>query len=292
LDSVVDRQLNFSGAWWRVIYADAGVAGNVTGGQQWAIRVRDVGLGIYQQQVLGGGDMQEYIHVDPQLGDGWVVVVGVSVSGRLGQPSEPAYARLSVAGGAVSDDVTDVTVDIERRTVNGYEVIRVMPGYTSPVDMDNFWGVQLYFAGFHLPETEEIADAHRFPTTTGGHPIPPNSWSFDMPNSIDRSGTATFTNGSQSVVRVSGSTFVGGVGGMVGRPIFARTFTTRDGLWEENIVDAVADVDHLTMVNNFAGTTGVYEWEVPEPLIIYFVSLNPRGGRKADAPLTSPFVSL
>jgi hypothetical protein len=274
---------------WRVIYASTEVAGSPTGGEQWADRVANIGLGIYETHASGQGALISYTHTDTSLGDGWVVVVGISVTGLIGHPSQPAYVRLESATTALADDVTDVDLAVERRTVNGYQVLRLYPEYTSPSDMDQFWGVQLYVNGFHEVDLEEIASPHKFPTDTGGEPIPPDSWKFDIPagdfpGSSLGLGTATFTNGSKNVVWASGDTFSAG---MATRPIYIKEFSTVDGLWTTNTVDVFTDATHIVLLNNFTGVTGVYSWDVQQILIVYFVSLNRRGGRTAT-PTSAP----
>ena len=272
---------------WRVIYATQETAGNPTGGEQWARRVMEIGLGIYDVAARGVRRHYSYTHTDV-IGSGWVVVAAL-VNDELQGPSQPIYLDMSGVSGIPAQDITDPSLDIERRTVHGYQVWRLKPGYTSPTDMTAFWGVQLYLSAFHGVVLEEIADAHKFPTGTGGEATPPNSWEFDIPAGVDPyssvgNGTALFTNGSKAVVWVSGDHFSGG---MTTRPIYARTTTTGDDLWWSDYADVVTDGNNIVLLNNFTGTTGTYQYDVLPTLICYFVALNPQGGR-TTTPTASP----
>jgi hypothetical protein len=272
---------------WRVIYATEEAAGNATGGEQWARRVMEIGLGIYDVAAHGVRRHYSYTHTGI-VNSGWVVVASV-VNDEEQNPSQPIYLDMSSFSGVLAQDITDPALDIERRTVNGYQVWRLYPGYTSPTDMTAFWGVQLYLANFHGVDLEEVADAHKFPTDTGGQPTPPNSWEFDIPAGTDPTasvgnGTALFTNGSKAVLWISGDHFSAG---MLTRPIFVRTTTTGDDLWWDDYVNVFTDGDHITLLNNFTGTTGTYAYDVLPTLICYFVALNPQGGR-TTTPTASP----
>jgi hypothetical protein len=270
---------------WRVIFASEETAGNATGGEQWSRRVMEIGLGLYDV-VATGRLSYSYTHTDI-VGNGWLVVASV-VDGETRNPCQPIYIDMSGSSGILANDVTDPSLDIQRRTANGYQVWRLFPGYTSPTDMTAFWGVQLYLNAFHGVDLEEIADAHKFPTGTGGQPTPPNSWDFDVPAGTDPTasvgnGTATFTNGSKAVVWVSGDHFSGG---MATRPIYAKEFTS-DGVWTDAMVDTVTDGNNIVLLANFTGVTGTYQYDVLPTLICYFVALNPQGGR-TTTPTSSP----
>lgn len=285
--SVVQRLFHL----WRVIYASKGAAGNPANSftTTFAVRVMNVGLQIYSIPVLNDGRLITYVHTDPDLGDGWIVVASLTTSGLLGRPSQPIYVRLETGVPDLPDEITGEELTLERLTVGGYQVWRFHPSYVSPADMTDFWGVQLYLNGFHQVDLEEISNAHPFPTNVGGERIPANSWEFDLPagdkpGSSMGMGTATFTNGSTAVVRVSGDNFDAG---MASRPIYIKEFDERDGTWTEAAINTFTDANNINLLANFTGTTGVYSWDVLPVIICYFVALNPIGQRTAT-PTSSP----
>jgi hypothetical protein len=272
---------------WRVIYCPSSTAGNAIGGEQWADRVMRLGIGIEQVPIRGSGEEMEVRHLDLTKTNGYVVVTGISETGLLGYPSEPGFVRLEGSTAALANNVTNPAIAYSfQLTSGGYQVMKISPTYNLPSDIANFFGVHIHTTGYlGAGVPQELDSAHDQQGKPGGSAS--DQWIFHIPQDSGLgSGTATFTNGSPNVVRVSGSNFTAG---MVTRRMMVNWGV--GDTWFDSAVNTFTDANNVAMTSNFTGTTGVYSWVVLNAITFYFVSVSVRGSRVADF-TTAPSVTI
>jgi hypothetical protein len=87
--------------------------------------------------------------VDPTMTDVYAQIVGISVNGALGIPSDPSYVSAGGIGTGPLNDVTSPAVNLTAVVdIYGNHFVQVNPSYVAPLVLGRFYGVAIHSTGY------------------------------------------------------------------------------------------------------------------------------------------------
>jgi len=253
------------------------VAGSEAGDQSWAQRVYDLSKEIDQRPYTRTG-VYRVIFDGTDYPDGWIVVSTV-YNGTSYEYSNPVRCQFSVTTAKVPPNISGQIFAISANSYlyRGFYVnsLQMAFSWIPPSDAADFAGVALHVKGLNgATDPVELSAFQTWDQTRQLFtPI------INLPLETGRvNGSATFTNGSTAIVRISGSAFVAGD---VGRRVVV--FNTNGSVFEGfNNVATFTDGSHITQAAPFGGSTGSYTFRILNTLTAYFVSASKNGARVGD----------
>lgn len=269
---------------WRIGFTRDSVVGPQNSSPTWASDVRDKARVVGDIFSSGNAQQLNFYQGDTSDGDGWVTIWGIGPTGLLGKPSTPLRDLVSTTTGAIPGNILAASAFYFVNRINAndtsygfYHDLRVT--WKPPATTTEFGGMQLYISSYNGISTllpQECGSMAVWDRTTGTAES-----RYKLPEDSGMgSGTATFTNGSAAVVRVSGSNFIVG---MTFRNIVIYSGNVNDlSVVLQNNITVFTDANHVTMNNTFTGVTGTYSWRVYNAFTMNFVPVSLSGIRRTD----------
>jgi hypothetical protein len=278
---------------WGVRFTSDAAAGVQVGGLTWAKNVFAAGFEIGRVSSQADGGERKITYTNSALTTGYITICGQN-RGILGIPCTPVPVSFATALTVLPPEVTLQTMIVNETVAlngtGGYVLITgMLPSYIPPATLTNFRGMQLHMKGFNgTTELTEVGTMHLY----DGAPTGNSSYVFSIPfeDLPLGSGTATFTNGSKNVVRVSGTNFAIGWQNRIMTVNYGTTPPTFEPGPPK--VQTFTDVNHLSLFVNFAGTTGTYTFQTYNLWDFYFVSVSKSGVRRPDVVASSPHIAV
>lgn len=253
---------------WVVRYCPANVAG-VTD-PNWTLAVLQRSKIIGSVAAVGQNTYFSINYEEVGLPDGYVQVVGIDGSMR-GTPSTPLFINFTGTEKVIPENVYDFLGASFQKIMVPYENLQVTFGYIPPEITTNFGGVHMHYTGYEtLTDPRELGPPERWDKSTGSI-----FFTRNLPLETGAAnGTATFTNGSATVNRVSGDNFAVG---HIGRIISADLSSTTGSAGY--IVNGFASANQITLTTTWAEASGTYTFKVNNGMIFYCVPIGKNGER-------------
>lgn len=270
---------------WIVGFVPQSLIGPQSSDPNWLTAAQSKAIVIAGVPSLGQGKTLTYFQSDTSLGDGYAMIWGVSISGKIGPPSQPLRVIVSTTTGAIPGDPTWPSLTRIKRQVkladNANKVYNFVHGITwgPPADISQFGGVEMFMTGFSGSAT----------LITLGSPCP---WSrstalhdYTLTVAADTpqlSANGHFVNGSKNIVRNSGTAFnalgTGNTLDVFGTGVFGTDYTQV----YTDFYNTFTDANHIAMLSNFTGPTGDYDMCINNQWVYYLNSLSISGVRRTN----------
>lgn len=255
---------------WYIRYCPAAVAG--VQDAHWTLSVLQRSKVIGVMGAVGSGQYFTITYHEDNIPDGYIMVRGESTS-MQGEPSTPIFVQLGDDNTDTTPDVSsinvlDVTVEKERVP---YDVLKLDFFYIAPFNKKDFAGVHVHMVGYNgVSVPVEIGQMAHWDKSSG---LLTHTHRLAIEGGLG-SGTATFTNGSPNVVRLTGTNFNGA---WVNRQILIDMSSTE--AHAERTIASFTDANHIAMNADFIGVTGTYTWKVLNQTTFYVVPIGLNGSR-------------
>lgn len=281
---------------WVVAFCPKSIAGPSSSDLTWATNVQKAATPIGTVGSTGSGKPLSYFQGDTSLGDGYALVWGISQTYLVGPPSYPILVTVSATTGftpsANKDDPRFQSCTRSVRQVKLadnankiYEFNYSDIAFKPPVDLTQYGGMQMFGTGFQHPSTSvpvEMGSMCPWNGTSGN-----NDYQIVIPAEAEVAATntlATFTNGTQACVRVSGDSFINSTGNTIavfnaGTNDFVAVFST--------IVSAWINANAITIGVFFPFTTGNYNCRIYNLLNHYLNTVTRAGLHRSDPTASS-----